>query len=143
MKKLALLAAGYFVLSGCASFIVGQNQTLSVEAIKNGVQVEDAECTLANNKGTWHVKTPGTVTIVKGYNDLNVVCKKEGMLPGVKIGSPQVSGLYPAGSATDSLGLTDLKTGAAFDYPSLITVEMGKPAGDNDLNNYIHGLMQR
>ena len=41
-----------------------------------------ATCQLANDKGTWSVTTPATITVQKSAADLMVMCEKTGMEPG-------------------------------------------------------------
>lgn len=118
---LALIA-----LTSCASIVDGSNQSLSVETISHGREVAGANCTLKNDKGTWFVSTPGTVTVHRSYDDLNVKCTDAGYEPalitsasstkGMAFGNILFGGLIGAG--------IDMSTGAAYDYPSLITVPM-------------------
>jgi hypothetical protein len=122
----ALAAA---VLStGCASIVNGQNQSLSVKTNGADAEVVGAKCTLNSNKGTWYVTTPGSVTVQRSYNDMMVTCKKDGMDDGtgaiksstkaMAFGNILFGGII--GAAVDT------STGAAYDYPDLITIVMGK-----------------
>jgi len=125
---LSMLALVVTLSGGCASIVTGQNQSLSVEARNDSGTVAKANCTLSNDKGTWFVLTPGTATVQRSYDDLNVTCEKDGMNPGVAtaksstkgmaFGNILVGGFIGAG--------VDMATGAAYDYPSLISVRMGK-----------------
>ena len=115
-------------LSGCASIVSGSNQSLSVDSLSKGTQIAQVNCTLTNNKGKWFVTTPGTVTVHRSYQDLNVKCEKDGLQPGMltvksstkgmAFGNILFGGVIGAG--------VDAGTGAAYDYPSLITVYMGE-----------------
>ncbi len=115
-------------LSGCASIVSGANQSLSVDSLSKGTKVAQATCTLTNNKGTWFVTTPGTVTVHRSYDDLSVKCEKDGLQPGMlavksstkgmAFGNILLGGVIGAG--------VDAGTGAAYDYPALITVLMGE-----------------
>lgn len=109
-------------LSGCASIVSGNNQSLSVQS----TPVSGAECKLTNDKGTWFVpSTPGTVTVHRAYGAMVVECHKSGY-----------SGLVKADSSTKGMAFgnilaggvigagVDMGTGAAYDYPDLITVPM-------------------
>lgn len=83
-----------------------------------------------NDKGMWTVTTPGSLTVNRSFAKLNAQCEKEGFAPG---------GLVLQ-SATKDLALVymlvggvigtivDVATGAAYVYPSSMTVEMGEPA---------------
>jgi len=114
-------------LTGCASIVNGQNQSVSVETRAGGNSVSGANCTLSNNKGTWYVTTPGSTTVNRSYEDLAVRCDKTSMEPGLAsvksatkamaFGNIIFGGVIGAG--------IDIGTGAAYDYPTLITVAMG------------------
>ncbi|WP_287833485.1 hypothetical protein [Acidiphilium sp.] len=128
MNRFALLAfsAATLALSGCASIVDGTSQTLSVKTVANGQTLPGAECALKSNKGTWYVNTPGTVTVHRGYDALNVKCTHAGYSPGVlavksstkgmAFGNILFGGLIGAG--------VDMSDGAAYNYPNLITVPM-------------------
>jgi hypothetical protein len=114
------------VMAGCASIVDGSNQSLSVETTFKGVAVAGAQCALTNNKGTWFVTTPGTVTVHRSYDAMNVKCTDAGYTPvilsstsstkGMAFGNLLFGGLIGAG--------VDMSTGAAYDYPKLITVPL-------------------
>lgn len=127
--RIALLAVALLpiaAMSGCASIVDGSNQSLSVKSIADGKDISGANCTLTSNKGTWYVTTPGSVTVHRGYDDLNVKCTKAGYQVTVEniksstkpmaFGNILFGGVIGAG--------VDMKTGAAYDYPNLITVSM-------------------
>lgn len=122
-SALACVAA----LSGCASIVDGSNQVLSVQTTLGSYDVSGASCKLDNNKGTWYVKTPGSVTIHRSYDDLNVRCEKDGVEPGIATVKSSTKGMaYGNILAGGIIGAAvDMGTGAAYDYPGLITVEMG------------------
>lgn len=130
MKKLyvvGVLAVTAFT-SGCASIVSGHNQPLSVESRIKGAQVTGANCKLSNDKGTWYVATPGSTVVNRSFNDLAIHCEKDGINPGalavksttkgVAFGNILFGGVIGAG--------VDMASGAAYDYPSLITIEMGE-----------------
>jgi hypothetical protein len=116
------------LFAGCASIVNGQTQVLSVKTLVDGVELNQAACTLVNNKGTWYLTSPGTVAVHRSYQDLNVSCKKEGVDPGIvavksstkamAFGNILFGGIIGAG--------VDTGTGAAYDYPPLIPVQMGR-----------------
>jgi hypothetical protein len=105
--------------SGCASIVTGHNQPLSVQT----PDCEGATCTLMNSKGTWYVKSPGSVTVHRAYGDLTISCSKEGYPAAVNtvasttkamaFGNILFGGVIGAG--------VDVGTGAAYDYPELIS----------------------
>ena len=131
MKTFACISAiAITQLVGCASIVNGQNQSISIETRldKNLTLVSGATCRLSNNKGTWFVTTPGSTTVQRSYEDLSVACEKETHEPGLAsvksstkamaFGNIIFGGIIGAG--------VDMGTGAAYDYPSLISVIMGK-----------------
>jgi hypothetical protein len=130
MKKIVkfLMVIIPIFTTSCASIIDGSSQSLSV---KNGSDVSGAQCELANNKGTWFVNTPGSVTVHRSYDELNVTCKEVGYTANVvpvksttkamAAGNILFGGLIGVG--------VDVGTGAAYDYPGLITVPL-QPVSD-------------
>lgn len=112
--------------TGCASIVNGQNQSLSIETKKDSAQIAGANCKLSNDKGTWFVTTPGSTIVHRSYQDLAVRCEKDGVNPGsasIKSSTkPMAFGNVIFGGAIGA-GV-DVITGSAYDYPSLITIEM-------------------
>jgi hypothetical protein len=114
--------------TGCASIVSGTNQSISVETRNKGMQVTNANCKLSNDKGNWFVTTPGSVVVNRSYNDLSIRCEKDGVEPGLltaksftkgmAFGNILFGGFIGAG--------VDMASGAAYDYPSLFTIEMGQ-----------------
>lgn len=116
---------------GCASIVGGVNQSISVQTLDADGPVAGATCKLENKEGAWFVTTPGSTIVHRAYGDLAVSCDKE----------PYATGTATAKSSTKALAVgnvlfggvigvgVDAATGAAYDYPELITVTMGaKPA---------------
>ena len=113
-------------VTGCASIVSGANQSLAVETRLNGNPLPGASCKLTSNKGTWFVNTPGSVVVHRGFQDLAVECTKPGVEPAIALvasstkamafGNIIFGGIIGAG--------VDIGTGAAYDYPPLISVEM-------------------
>lgn len=110
------------LLSGCASIVSGTIQPISVDT----PGCDGASCQLTNDKGTWYVKTPASVAISRAYGNLTVVCSKEGFgsattsvastTKGMAFGNILVGGVIGAG--------VDMGTGAAYDYPTTISVPL-------------------
>jgi hypothetical protein len=121
-----LILIGSLTLSACASIVDGSSQSLSVKTLSDIGDVAGAQCTLKNNKGEWYVTTPGTVTVHRSYDDLNVGCSKQGYVmnvnsvasstKGMAFGNILFGGLIGAG--------VDMSTGAAYDYPNPIVVRL-------------------
>ena len=128
-----LFAVAFFccvcLLSGCASIVNGQNQPISVDT----PNCAPAKCELTNDKGSWFVTTPGSVTVRRAYGDMTIVCTKAGMpaatlkvqsaTKAMAFGNILFGGVIGAG--------IDAGTGAAYDYPALISVDMAcnSPSG--------------
>jgi hypothetical protein len=81
--RYGLLATVCCTLSACASIVSGTSEPLSVEAKSagDGTQVVGANCKMTNDKGTWFVLTPGSVTVHRSLADLEVQCSKDGFQP--------------------------------------------------------------
>jgi len=128
-KNVVALFAITVLGSGCASIVTGHNQSVSVETrSKQGQSVSGANCKLSNDKGTWFATSPGSVSVRRSYDDLSVTCEKESQDPGLAsvksstkamaFGNIIFGGLIGAG--------VDVASGAAYDYPTLITIVMGE-----------------
>jgi len=117
-----------FFLFGCASVTGSKNQPISVTTVCGGEQVDGASCTLMNDKGTWFVKTPGSVMIQKSYGDLAIDCKKEKSAASGKFQSKSNGGVWGNIIAGGIIGYAvDAGSGAGFDYPPTMTVTLSEP----------------
>ncbi|HET9147548.1 MAG TPA: hypothetical protein VFN77_05825 [Acetobacteraceae bacterium] len=126
MRLSAVLCLPILALAGCASIVDGTKQTVSVQTLSNGTSISDAQCMLKSNKGTWFTNTPGTVTVHRSFDALHVTCTKPGYqsglatvassTKGMAFGNILFGGVIGAG--------VDMASGAAYDYPNLITVPM-------------------
>lgn len=113
------------LLGGCASIVSGTNQPVTVDT--PGCLA--ASCKLTNDKGTWAVTTPGSVTVSRAYGPMTVMCTKDGVPPatatfnsttkGMAFGNLVFGGLIGAG--------VDAASGAAYDYPNAMLVPMACP----------------
>ena len=113
------------LLSGCASIVSGQNQSVSVIALSDAKDVGGARCSLTNDKGQWFATTPGSVTVRRSFSPLAVDCKSEQMAgtdqiksstKGMAFGNILFGGVIGVG--------VDVATGAAYDYPDVIRIKM-------------------
>lgn len=130
MKAGVSLFVGFSLLglTGCASIVSGTNQMVSIETRHKTDSVSGAVCELKNPKGTYFVTTPGTVQVNRAFEDLVIKCEKKGFGPGLvtarsstkamAFGNIIFGGVIGAG--------VDIGTGAAYDYPPLITVLLGE-----------------
>ena len=121
------IALAAIISSGCATITTGQNQSLSVETRAKGVAVAGASCQLANDKGVWFVSTPGSVMVNRAYGDLSVKCTHEKFPPGTMIVRSTTKGMAFGNILVGGIigAAVDVGTGSAYDYPSLITLELG------------------
>ena len=109
-------------LTACAAIVTGQNQSISV----NTIPKEGAKCTLTNDKGTWYVpSTPGSVTVSRAYGALMASCEK-GEWRGIIAVNSATKGMAFGNVLAGGIigGAVDMGTGAAYDYPQTITVEL-------------------
>jgi len=115
-------------LAGCASIVNGQNQPVSVETRNDSGIVSGANCKLSNNKGTWFVTTPGSTTVQRSYEDLAVHCAKDAHEPGLASVKSSTKAMAFGNIIFGGVigAAVDVGSGAAYDYPSLITVLMGR-----------------
>lgn len=127
--SLRMLALGALapLFTGCASIVSGQNQSLSVETLQAGKPLSGANCKLVNDKGSWFVTTPGSVTVRRSGDALNLRCEKEGIEPGVTAVQSATKGMAFGNILFGGFigAAVDIGSGAAFDYPALIQVPMG------------------
>ena len=123
LAALALLACG-----GCASIVSGQNQSVSVVSKNLGAEVTGARCSLVNDKGTWYATTPGSVTVHRSFNELVVECGADGVDRGtVAVKSSTKAMAFGNLLFGGVIGVgVDTVSGAAYDYPNVITVQMGR-----------------
>lgn len=128
MKNLVIPALLLLTTSGCASIVNGTNQPLSVETRMKGTSLAGANCRLVNDKGTWFVTTPGSVTVHRSYADLNVQCDKDGIQPGISAIKSSTKGMaYGNILFGGVIGAgVDMANGAAYDYPALLQIEMAE-----------------
>lgn len=109
-------------LTGCASIVSGTHQSISVES----PPLTGASCTLTSDEGKWFLNnTPGSTMIDRGYGDLTVSCREDKYSGSTTVKSTtkgMAFGNILAGGFIG--GAIDMGTGAAYDYPSLVTVLM-------------------
>jgi hypothetical protein len=131
MKRIAsatLLAVASLALPGCASIVSGQNQSVSVSTRDDNGELAGASCTLNNDKGTWYVKTPASVTVRRSFADMSAKCdvdlyesamqSTKSSTKAMAFGNVLFGGVIGAG--------VDVATGAAYDYPEVIVIKMVK-----------------
>jgi len=135
MSKLIiiLLALSPTLFVGCASITGTTGQSISVETRNEAGVVSGANCEMSNSKGKWFLTTPGSVQIRRSNDDMMVICQKEGLQPGTASVVSDTKGSM-AGNILLGGGIgaiVDHNTGAAYEYPSLIQVVMGRTSQVN------------
>ncbi len=116
------------MLSGCASITGTTAQSVSVQTRDQaGSEVTAVACELSNNKGKWFVTTPGSTTITRSNDDMQVMCKKEGTEPGrAAIVSATKGSMWGNIIFGGGIGaIVDHNNGSAYEYPNFIQVVMG------------------
>lgn len=124
MGKPFVLVIVAALLGGCATIIEG-----SSDNIATGTPGADgARCTLTSPEATYHVTTPGTVTVEKTKHNISVACQRDGYADGVATLPSEfeewtianILWLYAAPIAV----VVDWATGAIHDYPDSISIPM-------------------
>lgn len=116
------------LITGCASITGTTGQSVSVQTKSGDQLIAGANCELVNSKGRWFVTTPGSLPITRSNDDLQVTCKKDGMDQGVaSVVSDTKLGMFGNIIFGGGIGaIIDHNTGAAYEYPTLVTVFMGE-----------------
>lgn len=120
-----LLAAGVAVsMTSCATIVSGSTQVVGITTVDaSGNSIAGAECELTNDKGSWLIKTPGSASIGRSAENLQIICKKDGLTgmmsdesstKSIAFGNIIFGGIIGAG--------VDRESGAAFDYTPNIQV---------------------
>jgi hypothetical protein len=109
--------------SGCASIVVGTDQSVTVQTTPSG-----ASCELKRDGTVIGVvnPTPGTVTVDKSKHDIAVICKKDGY--------QDASGAFSSDFQDMTFGnilfggfigvAVDASSGAMHEYPASVTITM-------------------
>lgn len=129
LNKIAIACIIPLGLSGCATITSSELQSLALSTTTTDDKaIANASCTLKNDKGTWRLISPGKVAIRRSSKDLMVECKKEGVADGSLIAISRVVGSMLFGNIlSHGIGAAiDHYTGKGYDYPSDLTIAMGK-----------------
>lgn len=131
MKMSLLFLISLSFVAGCASVTSGNDQSLSVATAPEVA----AQCQLSNDAGTWFVPTtPGSVMVERDASDMTVICRKGAMSGTARVASETKALAFGNILAGGIIGAAvDRGTGAAFDYPALITVPVQKGGLETDL----------
>lgn len=127
-KKLFLIVACPLFFIGCASITGTTGQSISVETRDEASVIAGANCEMTNSKGKWFLSTPGSVQIRRSNDDLIVTCQKDGYPPGTaSIVSETKGSMFGNILLGGGIGaLVDHNSGAAYEYPTLVQIIMGR-----------------
>jgi hypothetical protein len=118
------------ILPGCATVSgSGTSQPISVQTFQSdGTELDGARCDMTNDEGTWFVMTPGSTTVRKSNKDLQVVCRKTGIDVGTaSVVSRTKGNMWGNIILGGGIGaVVDHNNGAAYEYPGLIKIYMGR-----------------
>ena len=129
LRHMSILFASTALLAmtGCASITGSKTQPVTVNTLQGNMVVEGAQCTLENDAGQWTVTTPGTVTVHKSTDDMQVKCATDDSSGHASMESKSNTAVWGNILAGGGIGyLVDRNTGAGFDYPDTITVVLRK-----------------
>ena len=80
------------------------------------------------NKGAWYVTTPGSTTVQRSFEDLGVTCTKQDHVQGTVAVKSSTKGMAFGNilfGGVIGVGV-DVATGAAYDYPTVVSVALGR-----------------
>jgi len=127
-QSIILALALQTLLTGCASITKDSNQPVKIEAYSKANQlVTGVKCVAKNERGEWSVNAPGTVSVHRSGQNLEVNCEKEGEQSGVATVISRANGgmfgniLFGGGIGA----IVDHNKGTAYSYPDWIRVIMG------------------
>src|SRR6185312_15260744 len=133
--KIAKIAAALAVAAvtsmcaGCASVMESAEQPVQVATTPE----QGADCLVFNDRGQWHVTSPGAVTIKKSASVLSIVCSKPGYKDGKVYAAPRMSKTALVGMMLPYAGMlnaaVDSGSGAAQYYDTNYIVNMAPMPG--------------
>lgn len=129
MKKKVLALSLLVGLSGCASITSSELQTVSLTAKDaDGNAIDKVDCVLKNDKGEWKATAPAQVSVHRSAEDLDVTCKKEGLVDGLlKAVSRAAGGMWGNIVFGGGIGaIIDHNKGTGYNYPDALPVRMGQ-----------------
>ena len=116
-------------LTGCATITGDTAQSIRIETVAlDGSEIKDAECELANEYGSYKVKTPGNITVRRSSGDMNVTCKKEGSPDAAARAISRANGgmfgniIFGGGIGA----IIDHSKGTGYAYPAWLRMIFGK-----------------
>lgn len=124
IAKIAAALAVASLCAGCASVMESSEQPIQVATAPES----GADCRLSNDRGEWHLVSPGTVTVKKSASVLSIVCSKPGFKDAKLYASARMSTAALVGMMMPYAGLinaaVDGSSGAAQSYETAYLVNM-------------------
>ena len=126
MYKITFLLA-MAALSGCASVAGEKLQPVFVTTLFGDKEVAGLGCTLTNDAGSWFLTSPASVRVRRSTGDLAIECKKGSLIGNASVASASNGPVWGNIVMGGGIGyIVDRNTGAGFDYPPSITVNLRK-----------------
>ena len=130
MRFLVLL-----LLTSCASIIQGSEQTVNIKTASGA----KADCELAGSESTKTVSLPAEIVVDRSYYPIKINCTgANGVQGSAEVLSDVSNWGYGGALLGTAIGAgVDTYTGASFEYPEEIIIELGmhKLLGENSLNS--------
>ncbi len=129
MVRNAILVAGAFALTGCASVINDVTHPIKVETkTQAGAVVAGAECKLTNDYGVVQLKSGDTVLVRRSSKDLDIVCKDpanpDALAKAISRANGGMFGNILLGGGIGAI--IDHNKGTAYSYPIWVQLVFGK-----------------
>ncbi|MEO7726763.1 MAG: hypothetical protein ABIS45_05875 [Burkholderiales bacterium] len=91
-----------------------------------GKEVTGSACELNNNKGKWFVTSPGSTTITRSNDNLQVLCRKDPDIGRASVVSATKGSMFGNILFGGGIGMIiDHSNGSAYEYPTFFQVQMG------------------
>ena len=124
-----LITCGFTLLTGCASISKGTTQTIRVDTkASDGSVIDQADCQLTNNKGTYSIKSGGSTMIRRSSQNLDISCTNSNS----ETAQAKVISRANAGLAGNIIfggvvgAVIDHSNGSAYTYPSWVELVFGE-----------------
>lgn len=117
------------LFTGCATITKDANQSVQIETwSKDQQRLTGAKCVAKNDRSSAETTSPGTLSIHRSSENLNVTCEKDGHPQGNAIAISRLNGgmfgniIFGGGVGA----IIDHNKGTAYTYPSWLRVVMGE-----------------
>ena len=124
MRKLSIVVLVLLTVSGCASLTGQRTQSITFKTSIDNTEVAGVDCTLTNDAGSWLVTTPLSITVHKSMGDMLIDCKKNDLSGHETLVSKSNRAFW--GNVSVIGYIVDRTTGAGFNYPDSVTINLDK-----------------